>query len=172
MRGADAVNAAIARRQPHRAAAIGAEREVYKPAGDRGRRSAGRAAGNPPRCARVGGRAVMHVLAVEAVSQFVGMRFSDHLSAGREHTFNRRCCALSRLMGVEPHGIAVAGAMAGDVEHVLHGEGQTAQRTVRRPVHLDMRMAAKSVVRIVWDHCGRCSCAGWRDTVLRPRLKA
>src|SRR6478736_9837558 len=75
-------------------------------------------------------------------------------------------------MGFEPHRVAVSGAMAGDVEHVLDREGQAAQRAFERAGKLDLRMAAKGVVRIVDGHCGRCRVAGCRDTVLRPRLNA
>ena len=82
VRGSDAVDAAIACRQPHRTAAIGAERKVDEAARDRGRRSARRAAGNPSRRVRIDRRAVMRVFAVEAVSQFVGLGFADHSRAG------------------------------------------------------------------------------------------
>ena len=75
-------------------------------------------------------------------------------------------------MGFEPHRVAVSGAMAGDVEHVLDREGRAAQRAFGRAGKLDMGMAAKGVVRIVQGHCGRCRVAGCRDTVLRPRLNA
>jgi hypothetical protein len=98
--------------------------------------------------------------------------FCDHLGAGREQALDGRSGARRRRVRFEPDRIAVAGAMAGNVEHVLDGEGQAEQRTFRRTVQFDMGVAAESVVRIVRDHCGRCSIAGWRDTVLRPRLKA
>ena len=75
-------------------------------------------------------------------------------------------------MGLEPDRVAVAGAMTGDVEHVLDGECQAAQRTFGRAGKLDLRVPAKGVVAIVHGHCGRCRVAGCRDTVLRPRLKA
>ena len=44
VRRPDAEDAAVARRQAHRAAAVGAEREIDEPGGNRGRRSARRAA--------------------------------------------------------------------------------------------------------------------------------
>ena len=75
-------------------------------------------------------------------------------------------------MGFEPHRVAVSGAMAGDVEHVLDRKGQAAQRAVWRAGKLDMDMAAKGVEWIEHGHCGRCRVAGCRDTVLRPRLNA
>ncbi len=99
VRGADAVDAAIAGRQPHRAAAISAERKIDKAAGDRGRRSAGRAAGNAARRARIGRRAVMHILAIEAVSQFIGVGFSDHRGAGGEQALDGRRGARRRRDG-------------------------------------------------------------------------
>ena len=84
VRGADAENPAIARRQTNRAAAIGAEREIHQAAGNRDRRSARRPAGNPARRARIGRRAVVHVLAVEAVRHLVGVGLADHCGAGRD----------------------------------------------------------------------------------------
>ena len=75
-------------------------------------------------------------------------------------------------MGLKPQRIAVAGAMAGDIEHVLDRKSQAAQRAIRRSVPFHMVLAAEGVVRIVRNHCGRCIIAGWRETVLRPRLKA
>ena len=75
-------------------------------------------------------------------------------------------------MGLKPDRIAVAGAVTGDVEHVFDGEAQAAQRARGRAIEFDVGVAAERVIRIVRDHCGRCSVAGCRDTVLRPRLKA
>ena len=172
VRGADAVDAAIASRQADRAAAIGAEREVDEAACDGDRRSARGAAGNPPRRIRVRRRAVMHVLAVEAIGHLVGVGLADHAGAGGEQALDRRGRSRGRRMGLEPDRVAVAGAMAGDVEHVLDGEGQAAQRTVRRAAQFDMGVAAEGIVGIAQHHCGRCRVAGCRDTVLRPRLKA
>ena len=114
----------------------------------------------------------MHVLAVETVGQFVGVGLADHPSAGREHALDRGRGAHCRRMRLKPNRIAVAGAMAGDIEHVLDREGQAAQRAIRRSVHFDMVIAAEGVVRIVRNYCSRCRMAGWRETVLRPRLKA
>ncbi len=51
-------------------------------------------------------------------------------------------------MGFEPHRVAVAGALAGDVEHVLDREGQAAQRAFGRAGKLDVGVAAKGVVGI------------------------
>ena len=114
----------------------------------------------------------MHILAVEAVGQFVGMGLADHARAGREQTLDRGRGARRRRVSVEPYRIAVSGAMTGNVVHVLDGKSQTVERATRRSVQFDMGMAAERVVGIVGDHCGRCRIAGWRDTVLRPRLKA
>ena len=114
----------------------------------------------------------MHVLAVKAVGQFVRMGLPDHARAGGEQTLNGGSGACRRRVGGEPDRIAVPGAVAGDVENILDGEGQSAQRTVGCPIQFDMGMAAERVVGIVRDHCGRCRITGARDTVLRPRLKA
>src|ERR1700728_3558958 len=114
----------------------------------------------------------MHILAIKAVGQFVGLSFSDHPGAGRKQTLDGRCRARRRRMSLEPDRMAVAGSTAGNVEHVLDGEAQAAQRTYGHAVELNMRVTAERIVRVVRDHCGRCKIAGWRDTVLRPRLNA
>ena len=71
----------------------------------------------------------------------------------------------------EPDRIAVAGAVAGNIEDILDRKGQAAQRAIGRSPQFHIGVAAEGVVGIVWNHCGRCSMAGWRETVLRPRLK-
>ena len=146
VRGADAENPAIARRQTNRAAAIGAEREIHQAAGNRDRRSARRPAGNPARRARIGRRAVVHVLAVEAVGHLVGVGLADHAGASGQQALDCRGSPRCGRMGFEPDRVAVAGAMAGDVEHVLDREGQAAQRAFGRAGKLDVGVAAKGVV--------------------------
>ena len=102
----------------------------------------------------------MHVLAVEAVGQFVGVGLADHAGAGREQALDRGSGARRRRMRLEPQRIAVAGAMPGDIEHVLDRKGQAAQRAIRRSSQFDMVVAAEGVERIVRNHCGRCMLAG------------
>jgi hypothetical protein len=112
----------------------------------------------------------MHILTVEAVGQFVGLGFSDHRRAGGEQALDGGSGARRRRMRLEPDRIAIAGAMAGNVVDILDREGQAVKRTCGRAIQRNVGVAAEGAIRIVWDHCGRCSVAGARDTVLRPRL--
>ena len=115
----------------------------------------------------------MRVHTVEAISHFVGMGLAYHSRAGGEEARDRGGRPGGRRMGLHPQWVAIAGAVAGDVEHILDGEVQTAQRTGDRSVQFDMRVAAEGIVWIIrHSHCGRCKVAGCRETVLRPRLKA
>src|SRR3546814_11590669 len=79
----------------------------------------------------VGRRAIVEVLAVQAVGQFVGDRLADQLGAGREQRLDRRRMARCRRMAPGPVRVAAAGDEAGDVEDVLGGEGETGARAAR-----------------------------------------
>ena len=76
--GPDAEQSTETRRHPHRSAAIGAQREVARPARHRGGRAAGGAAGHAVGGGRVARRSVMGVLAEDAERHFVGDCFSDN----------------------------------------------------------------------------------------------
>src|SRR3546814_8984038 len=75
----------------------------------------------------VGRRAIVEVLAVQAVGQFVGDRLADQLGAGREQRLDRRRMARCRRMAPGPVRVAAAGDEAGAVEDVLGGEGETGE---------------------------------------------
>ena len=102
MRRPDAVKAAKARRHAHRAAGIGAEREIAGPGGHGRGRSARRAAGHAAGRRRVHRRAVMRVLAQDAERDFVGDGLADHRGAGIEQGLHHPCMtrrALERQRG-------------------------------------------------------------------------
>ena len=82
VRGAQSPQAAVARRHARRAAGIGGEREVDQSGGHRGGRAARRAAGHARRRRAVARRAVVHVVAVDAVGQLVGHHLAHQRGAG------------------------------------------------------------------------------------------
>ena len=169
------IDAAIACRYTHRPAAVGAEREVDEAARHRGRRPARRSAGNAPGSLGIDRRTVMHILAVDAEGQFIAISLADQAGSGGEQALDRRCRALCGRMSLEPERMAVAGAMSGDVEHVLDGEAAAEQGADRAAFDSNFVVAAKRVERIVDahldTHVARWSRAGSRETVMRPRLK-
>ena len=130
---AHAEDAAVARRDAHRAAAVRAQREIDEPARHRRGRSVRRAAGNAPRRVDVDGGAVVHVLAGQAVAELVAVRAPDHVGARRQEALHGLRRALRRRVGGEPVGMAEARALALDVEQVLDREGQPGERALARP---------------------------------------
>jgi hypothetical protein len=118
----------------------------------------------------------MHILAVDAVGQFIAISLADQAGSGGEQALDRRCGAPCGRMGLEPARMAVAGTMSGDVEYVLDGEAATEQGAGRASLDSNFVVAAKRVERIVDAHVDthvlRWSRAGSRETVMRPRLKA
>ena len=87
----------------------------------------------------------MHVLAIEAVRHLVGVGLADHVGASGQQALDCGGGPRRGRMGFEPDRIAVSGAMAGDVEHVLDREGQAAQRAVGRAGKLDMVWRQKAL---------------------------
>ena len=78
-------DAAPGRRDADRAARVAAERELDLPGGDRSRRAAARAAGEPSRRARVRHRAEVRVLRADPVGELVQVRLpGDGVPGGLE----------------------------------------------------------------------------------------
>src|SRR4029077_17681016 len=127
MTGAHPVDAAIACRYAYRPAAVGAEREINEPARYRGCRPARRSARNAPGSPGIDRRAVVHVLAVDAVGHFIAVGLANQAGSGGEQALDSRRSALCGWMGLEPAWVAVASAISGDIEHVLDGEGAAKQ---------------------------------------------
>ncbi len=148
---AQAEHPAIARRHPHRAAAIGADGEIHQPAGNRHRRARRRAAGQAVRRARIGRRAVMRVLAGERIAELVANGASDEVGAGVEQSRRRGRGLARRLVRSEPGRMAEAGAAAGDIEHVLGREAQPVERALRGTPPRDVVVRAEGTERI-----GKC----------------
>ena len=114
----------------------------------------------------------MHVLAVDAVGHFIAIRLADQAGSGGEQALDSRRSALCGWMGLEPARMAVAGAMSGDVEHVLDGEAAAEQWAGWAAFESNVVVTAERVEPIVDAHVSRWSCAGSRETVMRPALKA
>ena len=74
----------------------------------------------------------MRVHAGDAVEEFVADRLADDGRAGGEQLFDR--CGMRRrgLLVRQPVRIAAAGALAGDVVHVLDRDAQSRERAARR----------------------------------------
>ncbi len=70
----------------------------------------------------------MRVLAVEAVGQFIGLGFADHVSTGGQQLRNHRCSLCSGIMRCQPVRTAEAGLVAGDVVYILDAESQPRER--------------------------------------------
>ena len=81
--GLEPDDAAARRRQPNRAARVGAEAEVAEPGGERRGVAARRAAGRTPRMRRVVHRPVPRVLARHAPRELVQVRLADDDRTGR-----------------------------------------------------------------------------------------
>ena len=81
---AQAIEPAIAGRNPNRTAGIGAKRQVDQAAGHRRSRAARGAAGDASRRVGVGRRAVVGVLAIEAEGKFIGDRLANQVRARAE----------------------------------------------------------------------------------------
>ena len=125
-------DAAVAGGDAHRAAAVGADREVDELARHRRGRSVRRAAGDAARRVDVDRRAVVHVLAGQAVAELVAVRAPDHVGPGGQQALHRLRRARRRRVGGEPVRVAEAGAVALDVEQVLDREGEARERPLAR----------------------------------------
>ena len=88
--GAQAPEAAVARRHARRPARVGGEGEVDQPRRHRSRRAARRAAGHAVGRGRVERRAVVDVVAVQAEGELVGDHLAEQRRAGGEQRA-RRC---------------------------------------------------------------------------------
>ncbi len=114
----------------------------------------------------------MHILAVDAVGHFIAISLANQAGSGSKQALDRRRSALCGWMGLEPARMAVAGAVSSDIEHVLDGEAAAEQGAGCAAFAGNLGIAAERVERIVDAHVARWSCAGSRETVMRPRLKA
>jgi hypothetical protein len=137
VRGAQPVEAAVARRHAHRAACVGAEREVSEAARDQRRRAARRAAGDVVRRTRIERRAVEVVLADQAEGELVGDRPADGARARGEQQFDAHRVGHRGRMRVAPVRVAAAGPAAGDVDQVLDAEGPAGERSACRRWQVD-----------------------------------
>ena len=90
----------------------------------------------------------MPVLPVQAIGEFVGMGLADHPRAGIEQALHRDRRPIGHGMGFEPHRIAEAAAVSGDVIEVLDAERSPAERPCGRTFHSDMRVPAERTQRI------------------------
>ncbi len=150
MRRADAVEAAEAGRDPHRAAGVGAERGIAQPGGDRRGRARGRAARHPARRTNVDRRAVKRVLADDAERNLVGDGLADQGCPGIEQPLHRPGMPRRDRVVFRPVGIAAPGRMAGDIEQILSRKGEPGKRPARPAVDVDARTGNESVDVIVW----------------------
>src|SRR6185437_7458356 len=82
----------------------------------------------PARRSRIDGRAIMRVDAGDAEEELVANRLADDVGAGLEQAAHRGRGGYRWFLIREPSRIAGAGALAGDVEHVLDRRTQPGQR--------------------------------------------
>ena len=99
---ADAEQAAIACRDAHRAAGVGAKREIDQTRGDRGGRAAARPAGEPVRRARIDRGALPDVLAGQAVGEFHRLGLADQPGPRLQQRGHHRSGRASRPRGCSP----------------------------------------------------------------------
>ena len=130
---------AVGSRNANRSSGIAAQREVAGAPGHRRCGAARRPAGNAPRRVAVGRRAIVVVLAVQAVGQLVGDGLADHGGTGIEQALNGRCRCGRRCVRARPIGIAAAGHVTGDIEYVLGREAETRQGPAVRPLKPNRR---------------------------------
>ena len=64
----------------------------------------------------------MHILAVDAVGQFITVSLADQPGSGGEQAVDRRRRMLRGRMGLEPSRMAITGDVSRYIEHVLYGE--------------------------------------------------
>ena len=129
MRGAQTDQPAEARRRADRAAGVGSDGDVGEPAGDRGRRSRRRAAGDPVRSARdlpAAEKCAFWPIS-EKASSSVWVLPANRAPASSS-VCTAACCRLAGAAFASLRGIAAAGDVAGDVENVLDAERQARQR--------------------------------------------
>ena len=176
---ANAHDAAVARRQAHRPAAIRAKGKIDELGGDGTGRSVGGPARDTLRVARVKRRSVMDIFAGQTVGHFIGERLAHHAGPGIQQALHRRRRDIGRRMGLEPGGIAEPGAGSGNIEDILDAERQAGKRTLGPARQRDVISAAERASRILGKnavgtgigHYGLCRAAGSRVKVCRPRLK-
>ena len=149
VRWAQADDAAIACRDPDRAAAVGTEREIDEAARDRRRRAVRRAARYPAGRIHVHGRSEMHVLAGQAVAKLVAMGLGHHVGAGREKPLHRRRSLARRRMRAQPIRLPEAGAGPRDMKRVLHREGEAAEPAGTATLQERMVLSAKRPKRVI-----------------------
>ena len=126
--GADAVQAAEARRHPHRAAGVGPERGVAEALGDCRGRARGRSAGHAIGRVGIERRAVEGVLAQDAERDLVGDGLADQRRAGVEQALHRPGVPRRNRVLPRPVRVPAAGRMPRDVEEVLGRERQAGER--------------------------------------------
>src|SRR5262249_36014255 len=133
----------------HRAAAIGAEREVDELACDGGSRAVRRSARHAAWRVDVDRRAEMHVLAGQAVAKLVAMGLADQIRAGAQQARDGLRGFTGGRMRAQPVGLTEPGARASNVERILRGEGAPGERTSDGALHRNVVVAAEGTERIV-----------------------
>ena len=148
--GADAEHAAIAGGNPHRAAGVRPQREIHQPGRDCRGRPAGGAAGETVRRGGVDRGAVPDILAGQAIGQLYRLGLADQVGAGLQQAGHHRRGGRRHAMGSAPIRVAVGGDLAGNVEQVLHREGQSAQRPLGRPGPRGPRPGNEGTDTVIW----------------------
>ena len=151
MRRPEAVEPAEARRCAHRPAGIAADAKIGEPGRDRRRRSRGGASGNAIRRGRVDRRAEMRVHPVERPGEFVCVRLADELGSGIEQRLHGGRRPRRHLAHRKPGRAAAGGAIALDVEEVLHRQPEAGERPLGGAGHLHRRIRHESMNRIVFE---------------------
>ena len=127
----------------------------HSPAPQRRRRAGRRAAGQAAGRARIHRRAVMRVGAGHAVEEFVAHRLAGDGGAGVEEFLHRRAVfRRGGLMRREPFRIAAAGALAGDVVHVLDHAVRPASGPIAAPVDRRLEIVRDEAAAIGLRHFG------------------
>jgi len=91
----------------------------------------------------------MRVFAVQAVGQFIGLGFSEHVGTDSEQRHHNGRGACRRRMGGQPVGAAESGFMSGDVVDVLDAKGQAGERPRAGAGHGNMGVPAECAQRII-----------------------
>ena len=91
----------------------------------------------------------MHVLPGQAVAKLVAAGAPDHVGAGRQQPLDDHGGALRGGMGLEPIGMAEAGAVTLDIEQVLGREAQARERALARSRERGVVIATKGTQGIV-----------------------
>ena len=149
----DPEDAAVARGQAHRAAAVRPEREVHEAGRDRGSRAARRAPRHPIRRGRVERRPVMAVLAGQAVRELVGEGLAREVRAGVEEGLHRRGGGAGRPVRFEPGRVPEPRPVTLDLEDVLRRESKPGERPGRGALQRDVGIPAESAAGVIrWIH--------------------